>query len=379
MRRGSFQTETVRLTNTKRSADTETSGSGIHDHVNAAQEAFRSGRTRPLDWRRRQLAGMRAMLEEQGPAIEAAVHADLGRHPFEAYVSEVAAVLGEVRHAERNLRRWTKDRTVARPLVLAPARAWIRREPVGTVLIMGAWNYPVHLLLMPLAGALAAGNTAVLKPSELAPASSAVLAQCVPRYLDSQAVQVVEGGVAEATALLERQFDHIFFTGSSAVGRSVMTAAARHLTPVTLELGGKCPVWVDDSYPVAQAAKWLVWGKFSNCGQTCVAPDYVLTTPEVAPRLAEEVRREVLSRYGDNPQSSPDYGRIVTERHTRRIAGLLDCGTVFLGGQVDLADRYVAPTVLLDVSLDDPVMQQEIFGPVLPVVPVADHREAGGE
>ncbi|ROO85845.1 aldehyde dehydrogenase (NAD+) [Actinocorallia herbida] len=353
-------------------ASVETSGA----KVAAAKAAFSDGRTRPLEWRRAQLEGLLRMLKEESARIEAALHADLGKSGVEAYFTEVQAVDMEARHTLRNLRKWTGERRVRTSWALGPSRASIRREPLGTVLIIGPWNYPVHLLLMPLIGALAAGDAVVLKPSELTPESSRLIAELVPKYLDAEAVQVVEGGVAETTRLLEHPFDHIFYTGNGTVGAIVMTAAARHLTPVTLELGGKSPVWVDDSYPLERAARTIAWGKYTNCGQTCVAPDYVLTTPELAPALAAAVGEAVAEYYGSDPRESPDFGRIVNERHAQRLADLLDSGRAVVGGTADVAARYVAPTVLLDVPADSPVMREEIFGPILPIVTVPDHRAA---
>jgi aldehyde dehydrogenase (NAD+) len=344
--------------------------------VSAAKEVFRGGRTKPLSWRRDQLEGLIRMVTESAADIEAAVHSDLGKNEVEAYLTEVSSVASEARLALKNLRRWTRDRRVRTPLSLGTSRAWIQREPLGTVLIIGPWNYPFHLLMVPLVGALAAGNAVVIKPSELAPASSRLVADLIPRYLDPGAVQVVEGGVEETTELLGHAFDHIFYTGNGAVGSIVMAAAAAHLSPVTLELGGKSPVWVDDSFSLESAARTIAWGKYSNCGQTCVAPDYVLTTPECAPKLAAAVAAAIIEYYGNDPRRSSDYGRIVNERHTQRLAHLLDSGRAVAGGTADIAGRYVAPTVLLDVAPDSPVMQDEIFGPILPIVTVSDHRAA---
>ncbi|GAB2842843.1 aldehyde dehydrogenase family protein [Actinocorallia aurea] len=344
--------------------------------VEEAKAAFADGRTRPLAWRRAQIEGLLRLVQEESGRIEEALHDDLGKNGVEAYFTEVDAVVREGRMALRNLRRWTRERRVRTSWMLGPSRASIRREPLGTVLIVGPWNYPFHLLFLPLIGALAAGDAVVLKPSELAPKCARLVAELVPEYLDGEAVQVVEGGVEETTRLLEHPFDHIFYTGNGAVGSIVMAAAARHLTPVTLELGGKSPVWVDGSYPLEKAARTIAWGKFTNCGQTCVAPDYVLTTPDLAPALAAAVAEAITEYYGTEPRKSPDYGRIVNERHAARLAALLDSGRAVAGGTADVAARYVAPTVLLDVAADSPVMREEIFGPILPIVTVPDHRAA---
>ncbi len=348
----------------------------VESRVDDARAAFASGRTRPLAWRREQLEGLERMLTECAPQIREALWADLRKNEVETQLTEIVSVTGEVTLALKNLEKWTADRKVKSSALVGPARATIHREPLGTVLIIGPWNYPINLMLSPLVGALAAGNAVVLKPSEVSSACSAVIAELVPRYLDADAIQVVEGGVDETTRLLECQFDHIFYTGNGKVGSIVMTAAAKNLTPVTLELGGKSPVWVDDSARLEAAARSIAWGKFSNCGQTCVAPDYVLTTPELVEPLAKEIARAVRQMYNANPKESRNYGRIVNEKHAERLAGLLDSGRAYMGGKADVAQRYIAPTILLDVEPDSPVMQDEIFGPILPILAVEDLDEA---
>ncbi|GAA1140158.1 aldehyde dehydrogenase family protein [Nesterenkonia lutea] len=344
--------------------------------VAGTQHAFRTGLTQPLQWRREQLEALLRLLEERAGEFHAAMEADLGKSDVETHLTEVLAVKSEVKNALKNLSRWTRDRRTPVPFIVGTARAHVQPQPLGTVLIIGPWNYPFHLLLMPLIGALAAGNSVVLKPSELAPTVSQTVARLVPEYLDREAVQVVEGGVEVTTRLLEHRFDHIFYTGNGAVGSIVMAAAARHLTPVTLELGGKSPVWVDASADLAQTAESLVWGKFSNCGQTCVAPDYVLTTPALAEPLAAEIARVTTRAFGKNPRTAKNYGRIINERHTERLAGLLGSGIPVMGGTADAAARYVAPTVLIDVAPDSAIMKDEIFGPILPILAVGDHHEA---
>ncbi|MEQ6900423.1 aldehyde dehydrogenase family protein [Nocardioides sp. YIM 152588] len=357
-------------------ASTESVEDAVESVVARVRAGFASGLTRPLAWRRTQLEALDRMLVENGAAIEKAIHLDLGKHGLETFITESGTVRTEIKHALKNLDRWTKPRAVRAGLAMFPSKARIQREPLGTVLIVSPWNYPVHLLLMPLVGAIAAGNAVVLKPSELAPATSALMAEVLPTYLDERAVAVVEGAVEETTALLALPWDHIFYTGNGTVGRIVATAAARHLTPVTLELGGKSPVWVDPSADVDAAAHWLAWGKLLNTGQTCVAPDYVMTTAEVAPRLVEALGREITALYGTDIRNNPDYGRIVNQRHLDRLVGLLDGATVAFGGEHDRDDRYLAPTVLTDVTPASPAMQEEIFGPVLPVMVVAGHDAA---
>lgn len=338
--------------------------------VERLRMTFQQGRTRPLGWRRRQLSRLREMLVEQEADFAAALRADLGKNPTECYLTELSAVINEIDHIQRNLHRWLRAERAQVPVWLRPATARVVREPLGVVLVIAPWNYPLQLLLAPLAGALAAGNCAVVKPSEVAPATSAAIARQLPRYTDRDAVRVVEGTVPETTALLEQRFDHIFYTGGATVGRVVLTAAARHLTPVTLELGGKSPVIVDRDTDLDAVARRIAFGKFLNAGQTCVAPDYLLAEPEVADRLEPRLAAAVRAFYGRDPAASPDYGHIVSERHFDRLAALLGDGRVVTGGDHDRSTRYIAPTVLRDVDPMAPIMQDEIFGPILPILRV---------
>ncbi|MEV0439763.1 aldehyde dehydrogenase family protein [Streptomyces spectabilis] len=338
---------------------------------------FRSGRTRPLDWRERQLTRLRTLLSEHREDLADALHADLGKPRAEAYRSEVDFSIREIDHTLEHLAEWLRPQHVDVSGVFGDAAsAGTQYDPLGVVLVIAPWNYPAQLLLVPVAGALAAGNAVVVKPSELAPATSALVAELLPRYLDTDAVAVVEGGVPETTALLAQRFDHIFYTGNGTVGRIVMRAAAEHLTPVTLELGGKSPVFVDAGVDTAETARRLARAKFANAGQTCVAPDYVLTDPDTARALEADLAEAVEELYGPDPAASDAYGRIVNERHFDRLSGLLGSGRVVTGGQTDRAAKYIAPTVLAGVRPDEPVMREEIFGPVLPIVEVADLDEA---
>ncbi|MEN0083731.1 MAG: aldehyde dehydrogenase family protein [Leifsonia sp.] len=338
--------------------------------VEELRSAFDAGVTKPLAWRLAQLRALRRMLTERSAEFEDALLADLGKNPTESQIAELGFVVGEIDHALKHLRRWLRPKRVSVPGALLPARASTLLEPVGVVLVIAPWNYPVQLLLAPLVGALGAGNAVVLKPSELAPATSAAMARLIPQYLDRRAVAVVEGGVEETTDLLAHRFDHIFYTGNGRVGRIVAAAAVEHLTPVTLELGGKSPVYVDGTVDVAAAARRIAWGKFMNAGQTCVAPDYVLADRAVVPRLTDALRDAVRDLYGDDPAQSPDYGRIVDDRQFERLTGMLGSGTTAIGGDHDAATRYLAPTVLVDVPENAPAMAQEIFGPILPILPV---------
>ncbi|WP_069174503.1 aldehyde dehydrogenase family protein [Streptomyces griseus] len=340
--------------------------------------AFRTGRTRDLDWRTTQLTRLRALLTEHGDELAEALHADLGKSRKEAYRTEIDFTVREIDHTLERLAGWLEPEPAPVPAALAGATAHTVQDPLGVVLVIAPWNYPVQLLLAPLVGALAAGNAVVVKPSELAPTTSAAVARLLPEYLDTETVAVVEGAVPETTALLAERFDHIFYTGNGTVGRIVMAAAAKHLTPVTLELGGKSPAFVDRDTDLRTVASRLVSGKFLNAGQTCVAPDYVLTDPETAAPLAEALAAAVEERFGPDPSASPEYGRIVNGRHFDRLVGLLDSGRTVTGGAHDRSGKYIAPTVLADVSPDAPVMREEIFGPVLPIITVDGLDEAIG-
>ncbi|MEU5080591.1 MULTISPECIES: aldehyde dehydrogenase family protein [Streptomyces] len=349
------------------------------DVVARLRATFATGRTKSVDWRTDQLRRMRALLTERGADLAAALRADLGKSDTEAYRTEIDFTVREIDHTLEHLADWLRPEPAPVPPHLgADATAWTQYDPLGVVLVIAPWNYPAQLLLAPMVGALASGNAVVAKPSELAPATSAALAELIPAYLDPDAVAVVEGGVPETTALLAERFDHIFYTGNGTVGRIVMRAAAEHLTPVTLELGGKSPVFVDRGTDLEVVADRLARGKFLNAGQTCVAPDYVLTDPETAPALEAALVRAVEKLFGTDPARSPEYGRIVNERHFDRLSGLLGSGRVAVGGVGDRATKYLAPTVLADVDPASPVMREEIFGPILPIVTVSGLDEAIG-
>jgi len=338
--------------------------------------AFDAGRTRPLEWRRAQLHAIARLLSAHGEELAEALHRDLGKPALEAWATDLQIVKSEALAAAKSLGRWTRPERRRTPLNQQPGASRILREPLGVVLIIAPWNYPVQLLLSPAVGAIAAGNAVLLKPSEVTPHVSAVLARRVRELLDPEAIAIVEGGVAETTALLTERFDHVFYTGNGAVGKVVMEAAAKHLTPVTLELGGKSPCIVDASADLPVAARRIAWGKFLNAGQTCIAPDYVLAHESVEEELLTQLRAALRQFYGDDPHRSPDYGRIVNERHHRRLAALLKSGDVVVGGEADESERYIAPTILRNVAEDSPVMADEIFGPILPVLRVRSIDEA---
>ena len=353
----------------------------VQESVAAARSVFKSGTTKPLAWRVQQLQAMNSMLVEHRDDFTAALAADLGKHPAEAWLSELGFLTSEITHTIKHLEGWLKPRKASVPLALQPARATTVLEPLGVVLVIAPWNYPIQLLLAPIIGALAAGNTVVAKPSEMAPASSAALARWIPKYL-AGAVTIVEGGVPETTELLAERFDHIFYTGNGRVGRIVMAAAVTHLTPVTLELGGKSPVYIDESVDMIAAARRIVWGKFMNSGQTCVAPDYVMGTDAALAKLAKELPLAIEDLYGADPAHSLAYGRIVNDNAFARLTGLLahdladDAGSALVsGGSSDAGTRYIEPTVLY-VDAEAQLMEAEIFGPVLPLLTVGSADEA---
>ncbi|HEX5787734.1 MAG TPA: aldehyde dehydrogenase family protein [Woeseiaceae bacterium] len=340
------------------------------------RDAFAGGRTHSLKWRAAQLTALETLLTDCEKDLLAALREDLGKPPMEAWMTEISAVAAEAAYCRRHLDRWTHARRVRTPLVAQPGRSWIQPEPLGVVLIIGAWNYPLQLTLAALAAAIAAGNCAVVKPSELAPHSSALLADRLPDFLDRDCFRIIEGGADETTALLEQKFDHILYTGGARVGRIVMSAAARHLTPVTLELGGKSPCVVLPDADLGVAARRIAWGKFTNAGQTCIAPDYVLTDAATEARLLPLLMAAIRDMYGDDPAQSTSYGRIVNGAQFERLKNLLGSGRLAFGGQSNEAERYIAPTILTDVAPDSPAMQEEIFGPILPVVRVGNADEA---
>ncbi len=347
------------------------SSSSIPETVAQLRQRFETGVTRSREWRLRQLDGLAKFMTEREGEILEALHADLGKPPLEALAAEVAFSLGEIREFKKHLKDWMKPEKVSTPLLTQPGKSFIVREPLGVVLVIAPWNYPFQLAIAPAIAAIAAGNTVLLKPSEVAPHTSALIARWLPRYVDASCIRVIEGGVAETTKILEQRFDHIFYTGNGVVGRIVMTAAAKHLTPVTLELGGKSPCIVDRTADLDVAARRIVWGKFYNAGQTCVAPDHVLVEESVHDALLNRMVATLRSFYGDDPQASADYGRVINGRHHARLLRLLEqSGTVVCGAEHDASDRYIAPTILKDVPLDSAVMGEEIFGPILPVLSV---------
>lgn len=341
---------------------------GIKEILQKQETYFRSGKTKDVSFRINRLKRLKEALEVNEKAVYEALEKDFKKPPFETYVSEIGIVLNEISFTIKHLPSWAKPEKVKTPITNFPSRSYIYSEPYGVVLIIGAWNYPLQLTLNPLVGALAAGNCAVLKPSEISSHTSHIIAKIIGENFEEEYITVVEGGVEINKALLNENFDYIFFTGSVQVGKIVMEAASKHLTPLTLELGGKSPAIVDEEADVDLAARRIVWGKFLNAGQTCVAPDYVMVHKRVKSDLLNHLDKYIHKSYGKDPSQSPDFPRIINERHFERLSGYLDNGTIITGGQTKEEEKYIAPTIIDNITWDDPLMQEEIFGPLLPVV-----------
>ncbi|KAG7210274.1 hypothetical protein KM043_011820 [Ampulex compressa] len=347
------------------------------DLVQRTRDAYFSGKTKPLQWRIKQLKQLVRMLEECKNQLLSAMTADLGRSCFESDLMEVFYTTEDINNMIANIKEWDAIEQPPKALANLFDKVQIRKDPYGVVLIIGAWNYPLQLCLVPLMGAIAAGNCVILKPSEIAKATSAALGEMLPKYLDTECYHVVQGGVEETTDLLKQRFDYIFYTGSTTVGKIVRDAANKFLTPVTLELGGKSPVYVDNTANVEIAIKRILWGKCVNAGQTCIAPDYILCSSEVQTQLVEHAKKVLKEWYGDNIKTNPDYSRVISDRHYQRLTNFLNGnGKIAIGGDCDPAERFLSPTILVDVKPTDPIMQEEIFGPILPIVNISNAYEA---
>ena len=340
----------------------------IENILQQQRSFFHSGATLPVSNRIGMLKKLLGAVNQYEPEIARALTADLGKSDFEGFMCEIGMVRSEISYMLRHVRRFAGEKTVYTPLAQFASRSFVKPSPYGNVLIMSPWNYPFLLTMEPLANAIAAGNTAVVKPSAYAPATAAIMERIITETFDPQYVAIVTGGRAENAALLEQKFDMVFFTGSRNVGREVLRRAAEHLTPAVLELGGKSPCIVDSSAKLPLAAKRIVFGKFLNCGQTCVAPDYIFCHESVRAELLAELKKQIEKQYGSDPLNNPDYGRIVNRRHFDRIRALIDPGKAVIGGDWKEETLQIAPTVLDNVTWSDPVMQEEIFGPVLPVL-----------
>ena len=340
----------------------------IKQLIEKQRHFFYSGATLPVNYRLDALRKLQKCILDHEPEINAALKSDLGKSPFESYMCETGLVLSELNYMLKHTPAFAKEKTVWTPLSQFHSRSYKQPSPHGVTLIMSPWNYPFMLTLEPLIDALAAGNTAVLKPSAYSPATSAILKQIIEECFPPKYVSVVLGGRAENTGLLKEHFDYIFFTGSPIVGKEVMKHASEHLTPVNLELGGKSPCIVEKSADIKLAARRIVFGKYLNCGQTCVAPDYIYCDPAVKDLLIQELKKQIIKQFGKTPLENKNYGKIVIEKHFQRIVRLIDEKKLVHGGKTNEHTFQIEPTILDNVTWDDPVMQEEIFGPVLPIL-----------
>ncbi|XP_022071089.1 aldehyde dehydrogenase family 3 member B1 [Acanthochromis polyacanthus] len=340
--------------------------------VERLRSAFRSGVTVSEQFRRSQLINLMSMLKENEEKFVVALHKDLAKPRFEALLSEVDIVINDLHHTISNLSSWMQPEYVQKNLATKFDDCFVQRQPLGVVLIIGTWNYPLQLLILPMVGAIAAGNCVILKPSEVSTATDSLIAELVPKYLHQDCFAVISGGAEETKALLKNRFDHILYTGSQNVARSILQAAAVHLTPVTLELGGKCPCFIYGQVNILYAARRLVWAKFFNAGQSCVAPDYMLCSTAIRDAILPAIRQALEEFYTKEPQKCPDYSRIVSSRHWTRLMEMLGktSGKVVVGGESNQEEKYIAPTVVVDVAEDDVLMGEEIFGPILPILTV---------
>ncbi|MBF2014452.1 MAG: aldehyde dehydrogenase [Rivularia sp. T60_A2020_040] len=358
--------------------------------IHKQRDFFQSGKTKDISFRIQQLKTLKQAVIDNETAIFNALQADLNKPLVESFNAEIVLVIKEIEYAIKHLKNWTKPKKTQIPWQFIPASAKIYPEPLGVVLIIGAWNYPFQLIIVPLIGAIAAGNCAILKPSEIASHTSHLISEIFDKYFNKSYLSVVEGAVETSQQLLAEKFDHIFFTGSTAVGKIVMEAAAKHLTPVTLELGGKSPCIVDTDIDLKIAARRITWGKFFNAGQTCLAPDYLLVNQKIKDYLLDEIKKCLQEFYGENPAQSPDYARIINQKQFDRLIDYLDNfnnfknlknlkntnKNIIIGGETIAKELYIAPTIIENISWQDAVMQSEIFGPILPVIEFTEISEA---
>ncbi len=354
----------------------ETDLQRIQSVLKKQREFFSTGHTLELAFRKERLQELQRAIGQHEQELMDAMYTDFHKPEMEAYSTEVGFVELELKLVLKNLRKWSEPKRVKESLINFPSRSYVHSDPYGVALIIGPWNYPFQLLLNPLIGAMAAGNCAIVKPSELTPTTSAVVAKMIRQHFDDSYIATVEGGVQTTQHLLQQRFDYIFFTGSTQVGKIVMKAAAEHLTPVTLELGGKSPAIVAEDADLGLAARRIAWGKFLNAGQTCIAPDYLLVQESVKEELLQLISQYISDFYSEDPRQSPDFARIVNDRHFNRLSSFLRDGMVRTGGITDAASRYIAPTLLDKVTWQHPIMQEEIFGPILPVLTFQQLDEA---
>ncbi len=344
----------------------------IGELIQRQRNFFRTGQTKQIPYRINALKKLKESILANESKIFTALKEDLGKSEFESFAGEIGVVLSEISEAVKHIRSWARPRKVKSRLINYPDRNFIYPQPYGVILIIGPWNYPLQLMLAPLVAAMAAGNCIVIKPSELAPATSRLISGIISASFPGEYLAVVEGGIEESQTLLKQRFDFIFFTGGGKVGRIVMKEAAENLTPIALELGGKSPAIVDSDANIEVAARRIVWGKFFNAGQTCVAPDYLLVNSKISGRLLDAMIRTIHQFYGDDPSVSPDFSRIINDVHFDRLAGLMSDGRILIGGEKDRSKRFIAPTIITEIGWEDPIMQEEIFGPILPVLEFED-------
>lgn len=349
--------------------------SNVIDVIQKQRDFFQTGKTKDISFRIEKLKALKQAIVENEQSIIQALQADLHKPELETYIGEIS-VIKEIDYAIKHLHNWLKPQKAKVSVEFFSYSARLYPEPLGVVLIIGAWNYPFNLIISPLIGAIAAGNCTIIKPSELAHHTSHLVANILKKYFEPEYIVVLEGGVETSQKLLAEKFDHIFFTGSTAVGKIVMEAAAKHLTPVTLELGGKSPCIVDSEINLEYTARRIIWGKFLNAGQTCIAPDYLLVDQKIKKDLVNTLHKCLKEFYGQNPANSPDYARIINQKHFERLAKFLEDGEIICGGETNPSQRYIAPTLLDKVSLTATVMQEEIFGPILPIIEYRDITEA---
>ncbi len=340
----------------------------IKEGLQKQKEYFKTGATLDVEFRLKHLRLLKKEIEKREADIHQALYKDLKKSEPEAYITETGIVMKELDETIKKTRRWAKPRSVPTPMFFSPGSSKIHPEPYGTCLVISPWNYPFQLLFLPLIGAISAGNTVVCKPSECSAHTTQITKEIIEAVFEKQYVWVVEGAVPESTALLRERWDYIFFTGSTHVGRIVYQAAAKHLTPVTLELGGKSPCIVDKDINLENTANRIVWAKFLNVGQTCIAPDYMYVHEDIKDKLIAKIKEKISQHYSDSPQTSEDFGRIINERNFERLCSLIDGEKVCFGGQTDKDDLYISPTLMDNVHPDDAVMQEEIFGPILPIM-----------
>lgn len=336
---------------------------------------FNTGKTKSLDFRLQQLKTLRAALEAHTTPLQEAMYADLGKSAFESYAAEIFITIADINYNIKHLSSWIKPKKQSTPLFFQPGSSALYYEPYGVSLIIAPWNYPVKNLFGPALASMTAGNTLILKPSEVSSNTSKAIAAMIREFFDESYVAVIEGGVNETSALLNERLDYIFFTGGTQIGKVIYEAAAKHLTPCTLELGGKSPCIVDEEVDLDITAKRLVWGKYYNTGQTCVAPDYVLVHKNIKASLIEKLKHYILEFFGENPRNSKDFGRIISPKHVERLKKLMG-GKIIVGGEIQEQDKYIAPTVIDQVKSEDPIMQEEIFGPLMPLLEFSSKEEA---